>query len=223
MDLDQAVGNVINVCRLVVYNAFRSQYMPFVIAALNLKVKGRTRKVSCQHFEEIIENNDIPSLDYIISKGYLDVNRYWYSKAPLAIAVNLGNVEGARKLLEAGAYPNGPAWKHKSLRSPLRSAVEKNSLPMVRLLLQYGASLHGHFGPTSNHRKMIFRCVRKFERFYEINKSTRSGVKKGSSTKIVSTLPRNAIYQALLRADRKEKATAKKVAAKAQDVDMLDG
>jgi hypothetical protein len=127
----------------VVYDAFHSQHLPYIAAALNLKVHTGLRKVNHHHLVEIIKNDDMPALKYIIRKGYMDVNRYWYSYSPLTPAVHLGSINAVRELLKAGANPDGSPARRTYQHSPLRIAVVNENLPMAKLLLQYGPDPNG--------------------------------------------------------------------------------
>ena len=59
----------------------------------------------------------------------------------LAVHEGKNGIEKARKLLEAGANPNDKPEDEDS-EMPLHAAVASGHIPMVKLLLQYGADVN---------------------------------------------------------------------------------
>ncbi|KAF6040629.1 hypothetical protein EB796_001042 [Bugula neritina] len=69
-----------------------------------------------------------------INKNSVD-HRRW---TPLMCAVAIQSIDTVRHLLEGGAGCNEPL-RHNACMSALRLAIEKHNLPIVKLLLDYGA------------------------------------------------------------------------------------
>lgn len=68
------------------------------------------------------------------------INGSWFSRPPLPPAIRSGNLETIRVLLEHGAHPDGDP---KSIGLyPLGDAIAKDSIPIVDLLLEFGADIN---------------------------------------------------------------------------------
>jgi ankyrin repeat protein len=82
------------------------------------------------------KNFDVARELIIKRKGIHKVNEY--NQNPLLLALEAGQPELARLLMEAGADVN---IKSKMYKTPLRVATQSGNLEMVRLLISRGASL----------------------------------------------------------------------------------
>jgi hypothetical protein len=69
---------------------------------------------------------------------------YGFNQTPLHVAAKAGNIECARLLLEAGAYPDA-SWDQEGY-TPLHLAAMNKDLEMVKLLLDHGAPIDSTFG-----------------------------------------------------------------------------
>lgn len=84
----------------------------------------------------IVRRRDYTWLSFILGKG-ADANvRNDEGNTPLALASQIGWVEGARLLLQIGAKANATNSRGET---PLILAVHQRNLPMVKLLLEGGA------------------------------------------------------------------------------------
>jgi hypothetical protein len=81
-------------------------------------------------------DRDLSWLAFLLSKGLKADTRNAQGLTPLAIAAQLGWVEGAELLARRGAGIDLPNARGET---PLILAVQKRDLPMVRLLLSRGA------------------------------------------------------------------------------------
>ncbi len=78
-----------------------------------------------------VEGQRIDVVKYLLDQGANPNNS---GTLRTAACLNLTNI--AKLLLERGADPNRKSWGH----APLFEAVSNNNLPLVRMLLQYGAT-----------------------------------------------------------------------------------
>lgn len=85
----------------------------------------------------VVRRRDYAWLSFLLGKG-ADANiRNGEGNTPLALAAQLGWVEGARLLLGVGAQVDAANSRGET---PLIFAVHRRNLPMVRLLMQGGAN-----------------------------------------------------------------------------------
>ena len=85
----------------------------------------------------VVRRRDLTWLSFLLGKG-ADANiRNDEDNTPLALASQLGWVEGARLLLSVGARVEAPDSRGET---PLIFAVHRRNLPMVRLLMEGGAN-----------------------------------------------------------------------------------
>lgn len=84
----------------------------------------------------VVQRRDDLWLRFLLERG-ADPNMPAYNGAtPLGLAVNLGWVEGAERLLNGGARIDD---KTDTGETPLITAVHQRNIPMIRLLLKKGA------------------------------------------------------------------------------------
>jgi ankyrin repeat protein len=118
-------------------------------------------------------DGDLERIQYALSNG-ADVNHQDPTdrKTPLCLAAAIANASTVKLLLESGAnpnvviFPNPERSKRRDPITPLISAVqnEKDSEPIVRLLLDHGADARIHGGIALYHaarlgRVTIFRLL----------------------------------------------------------------
>lgn len=85
----------------------------------------------------VVRRRDYTWLSFLLGKG-ADANiRNDEGNTPLALAAQLGWVEGARLLLDVGAKADATNSRGET---PLILAVHRRNLPMVRLLVEAGAN-----------------------------------------------------------------------------------
>lgn len=82
-------------------------------------------------------DRDLAWIGYLIGKGVKVDSRNAEGNSPLALAAQLGWVEGAQQLLRYSASVN---LGNNRGETPLIFAVQKRDLPMVRLLVSRGAN-----------------------------------------------------------------------------------
>ena len=100
-----------------------------------INAKGRGDGDGALHI--IVRERDLTWLSFLIGKGARPDIQDKIGNTPLALAAQLGWVEGAQLLLSRRATVDLPNSRGET---PLILAVQKRDLPMVRLLLGKGAN-----------------------------------------------------------------------------------
>lgn len=113
---------------------------------LNNLINFLKNEIENENYQEIlsialeytINQNWLEGIQYLLS---LDINvDFQYSDdelTPLGMAVNAGNIDIIKLLLEAGASPDG-----RGLCCPLLDAVESKNMSIIKLLIEAGANVN---------------------------------------------------------------------------------
>lgn len=101
-----------------------------------------------------VESKNIDVVNYLISKKVaVDIGAAENGFSPLIVAIQDNSFEMCKLLLENGANPNKDETAFPDIEPwiPLKTAIEKNNIKIVNLLLQFGAdkfTIHGEENDT---------------------------------------------------------------------------
>jgi ankyrin repeat protein len=131
-------------------------------AVVEIKVKGRL-KVRWSTYECAMRHGSKALLPLVQYAG-LEMNQQYNKNSPLHTALENGDIEMIRLVLNLGADANGPVTSTPQdcptmLDQPLRVALKMNQPDIVELLLEHAATLGGHI--ANNEHTLINMCRKK--------------------------------------------------------------